>query len=97
MALSIEELKNDLVFLRNKLHELNNQLNNSELSQYQITSIEYKIDNIEQQIDLVDDLIILRSRFENRTARDETEYDQQDHDISGGYTGGDSNFNDGDY
>lgn len=97
MSLTIEQLKSDLLFLKNQLQELENMANETGLSHDEMAAIDSKIDNIEQQIDLVDDLIILRSRVGNRMARDETDYDDRDEDTGGGYTGGDSNFNDGDY
>ena len=97
MSLTIEQLKSELLLLKNQLQELENMSNEPGLSHDEIAALDYKIENLEQQIDLLDDLIILRSRFTNRMARDETEYDSADEQTPGGYTGGDVNFNDGDY
>lgn len=97
MSLTIEQLNSDLLFLKNQLQELETMSNQTGLSHDEMAALDYKIQNTQDQIDLMEDLIITRKRFDNRMARDETDYDDRDEDTCGGYTGGDSNFNDGDY
>jgi hypothetical protein len=95
MSLTIEQLENELTLLKNQLQENKNASEDDDLSHDEMAAFDYIIENLEQQIDLLADLIILRTR--RARTRDETEYYSAEEDTSGGYTGGDSNFNDGDY